>query len=199
MGVESGSGGPGGAMDVDQSGSGVDGGVGVVSQGGEVRGGAEVGRNGDLQSSSEGEHDELTSSPSEAESGVILSTRKRKTPPPPEPASKGGKRRAPKKKPVRKPPPKAKPGPKPELKLQSQPPQSQKASTRTYFEEVETKGPQGSQLKIVEIIDLTQVWVCPFFPAWPFSLLICLVERASKTNFCKRTGGKALRCVVSRT
>jgi hypothetical protein len=161
MGVDSGSG--GGAMNVDLSGGGVDRGVGVVGQGDEVRGGADIGPSGDRDRSSS--EDELTSSTSEAEeSGVIHSPRKRKTPPPPEPAGKGGTRRAPRKKPVRK-WPKAKPEPKLELKQQSQPPRSQKASTRTYFEEIETKGPQGSQLKIVEIIDLTQVWVCPFFPA----------------------------------
>lgn len=177
IGVDSGSG--GGAMDVDQSGGGVDRGVGVVGQGDEVRGGADVGPSGDRDRSSS--EDELTSSTSEAEeSEVIRSTRKRKTPPSPEPASKDGKRKAPRnlKKPVRK-LPKAKPEPTPESKLQSRPPRSQKASTRTYFEEIETKGPQGSQLKIVEIIDLTQVWVCPFFPAKPFPLLICPVERAS--------------------
>ena len=153
-----------GTMDVDQNGSGLDRGVHVVGhQGDKVKGGVGDGGSGDLnQSSSEDDQDELTPSPSEAKDSP---TRKRKTPPPPEPANKGGRRKAPRKKPVRKPLPKAKPEPKPVLKLQSEPPRSRKAPTLTYFEEIEIKGPQGSKLRLVEMIDLTkQVWVCPVFP-----------------------------------
>ena len=157
-----------GAMGIDQSG--VDRGADVVGQGdgdkGKGRTGVvDVSQNGDLDRSFSDDPGELSSAPSDAQDGVaVRPTRKRKTPPPPEPASKGGKRTAPKKTPVRKPPPKGKPRPKSVLKQQSELPQSEQVSVLTYFEEVEIKGPQGSKLKLVEIFDLTQVLVCPFFP-----------------------------------
>ena len=169
-----------GAVDVEQNGSGLDRGAHVVGHRGEkVKGGGGDGGGRDLdQSPSEDDQDESTSSSPQAKASPEAeaspeakdsSTRKRKTLPPPEPANKGGKRKAPRKKPVRKPRPKAKPEPKPGSELQSEPQQSPQASTLTYFEEIEIKGPQGSKLRLVEMIDLTsQVWVRPLFPVLPF-------------------------------
>lgn len=174
-------------MDIDQS---VSRGAGV-GQGDRVRGAGTV-RPPDQSSASESE---LSSEAKE--SGPVRPTRKRKTPPLAEPTGKGGKRKAPKK-PVRKPPPKAKPEPNRALKLQSEPPRPRQVPILTYFEEVEIKGPQGSKLRLVEIVDLTQIWVRPLFPA-SFSSHIALIERASKTKLRKITSGNASQCVRSTT